>query len=148
MRPWPLPNFIMSNTHPSCGHGILLTHHETTPCSARTRSCWIHICQVRKQLQHARLRSRQDLAVRGPEGAHQRPSTTDLWNASCPALSYGWSQTLSSSQPTPPLGLAPPLVSRAGANGLPQSKSLKFDHSNSDTAAARAVLLSELQKEN
>lgn len=88
------------------------------------------------------------LAVRGPEGAHQRPSTTDLWNASCPALSYGWSQTLSSSQPTPPLGLAPPLVSRAGANGLPQSKSLKFDHSNSDTAAARAVLLSELQKEN
>lgn len=138
----------MSNTHPSCRHGMFLTHCETTPCSARPRSCWTHISQVQKQLQRARLTSRQALAVRGPEGAHQRPSAIGLWSSSCPAISYCWSQTLSSSQPTPALGPAPPLLSRAGANGLPQSKSLKPERSNCDKAAARAVLLPELQREN
>lgn len=138
----------MSNTHASCRHGMFLTHCETTPCSARPRSCRIHISPVQKQLQCARLTSRQALAVRGPEGTHQRPSTIGLWSASCPTISYCWSQILSSLQPTPALGPAPPLLSRAGANGLPQSKSLKPERSNSDTAAARAVLLSELRREN
>lgn len=139
----------MSNTHASCRHGMFLTHCETTPCSARPRSCWIHISQVQKQLQCARLTSRQALAVRGPEGTHQRPSTIGFWSASCPAISYCWSQILSSLQPTPALGPALPLLSRAGANGLPQSRSLKPERSNSDTAeTARAVLISELQRGN
>lgn len=78
----------------------------------------------------------------------QREPTRDPPPLECflPAVSYHWSQTLS--QPTPALGPAPPPLSRAGTNCLPQSKSLKPHQSDSDTAAARDVLLSELQREN
>lgn len=45
---------LRRNAHPSCGRGMFLKPWETTTCSARARSCWVHVSQVQNRLRRAR----------------------------------------------------------------------------------------------